>query len=388
MRIGWLLVILAMFTISLNGTKPIVSLHANGIGASPTEIGFLVSAYAFFPMLLAIQTGKLLDKIGAKKLTLFGTCAMVIALTTPILSPTYLSLLFSQSIIGCATICVIISLQKSVGNNGGNRDKAIALFSLVVSSAEFIGPLYSSFIYEHFGFRSTFALNACITLLTVILILTLPKKRWGKLSKIHDAKHEKTWLLLKHPNLRKALIISGLVLSSKDLFVAYFPVYGTHIGLRPSEIGMVLSATALMAIVIRLFQFCLVNRIGRGLLLSVTLIMSALSFVLISFLDSFYLLLVMAGCLGLGLGLGQPISLVYAMNMSSVDRHGEVLGLRLTFNRVSQFTAPLLFGGIGGMIGVGSLFLLMGSTIFVTALFTRIHDTSQENENNHSSKQV
>lgn len=369
-----------LVTIVLNGSRPIVSLYADSLEASVAEIGILVSAYAFLPMLLAIKIGKVLDRIGAKKLTLYGAIGMLISVSAPILFPNYYALLFTQLIMGCSVICCLISMQKTIGNLDGNRDKLIALFTLTGSIGEFIGPLQSSFIYEHLGMKVTFGVCIPVLLIVITIVLTLPKSFWRKLVSPKQKGAGSTLLLLKNNNLRKAMIISGLVISSKDLFVAYFPVYGTNVGLRPSTIGIIISACAAAAVLIRMLQFPLVHHFGRGKVLTATLLISAISFLTIPLFSEVYVLLILSALLGLGLGLGQPLSLVFAMNVSKTERHGEVLGLRLTINRVSQFSAPFVFGGIGTAAGVGSLFFFVGTTIFTGTFFTRIKENEREVE--------
>lgn len=364
-------------SIVLQGTKPIVSLYADSLGASAVEIGILVSAYAFLPMLLAIKIGKVLDRIGAKKLTLYGAIGMLIAVIVPIYVPNYYALVFTQLVIGCSVICCLISMQKTIGNLPGNRDKLIALFSLIGAMGEFIGPVQMSFIYEHLGIKETFGMSIILLLFVILMVLVLPKTSWRKIEN-STTSHGSTFALLANMNLRKAMIISGLVLSSKDLFVAYFPIYGTDIGLRPSTIGLIISVTAVSAMVVRILQFPLVNRFGRGRVLTGTLLLSAICFLLIPLFSKIYILFLISALLGLGLGLGQPLSLVFALNVSKTERHGEVLGLRLTINRVSQFTAPFAFGGVGMIAGVGTIFYIIGSVIFMGMFFTKINGEATE----------
>jgi len=83
-------------------------------------------------------------------------------------------------------------------------------------------------------------------------------------------------------------------------------------------------------------------------------------------------LAVLSGLLGIGLGLGQPLSLVYALDLTPPESHGGALGLRITFNRLSQFVAPFLLGGIGGIAGVVPVFWFSGGILFFSSYFTHI----------------
>mgnify|MGYP001946603571 CR=1 FL=1 len=229
-----------LYSIGLHGTRPVVSLFANAEGASAVEIGILVSSFAFFPTLLALTVGKWLDRYGARRLVFIGGSGMLLALFVPFLFPHLYSLFASQLIMGISQISVLVSLQKTVGNLPGNRDKLIVWFSLTGSTGELIGPSLNGFIYDYYGFKFSFGISMLIIFVAIIIGVCLPKKAWK--SGYSKSNHQAVSFLasvkmLQHINLRKALITSGLVLYSKDLFVSYFPIYAQSVGLSPSVIG-------------------------------------------------------------------------------------------------------------------------------------------------------
>ncbi|MEX1031064.1 MAG: MFS transporter [Paenibacillaceae bacterium] len=129
-----------------------------------------------------------------------------------------------------------------------------------------------------------------------------------------------------------------------------------------------------MAIVIRFCQSWLVRTFGRKRLLFVMFIVSGFSFASIPLFISVSMLFILAGLIGAGLGLGQPISLIYALNSIPKDRHGEILGMRITFNKGSQFVAPFLFGAIGGIAGIMPIFLTSGVLLLASAFGTMINE--------------
>jgi MFS family permease len=394
MRFFIFLALQALISIALHGTRPIVSLYADSLGASAITIGLLVSSFALLPMLAAVSVGKWLDQYGSRKITLIGGGGILLAFIAPVIYPTIGMLFFSQFLIGLSHICTLLGLQKIVGNLPGNRDKLIATFSMMGSLGELIGPLVSGYSYEYFGFQSAFSIFSILVVTTLGIGVFMKHDFWltgnssserkssssssSSSSKSH--KKEPTWKLLGQIDLRKALIISGLVLYSKDLFVAYFPIYGSGLGMTPSTIGIILSIMAGMSISVRMIQFWLVQKFGRARILTTTLVISGFAFSMIPFASTPVIIAIMAGALGAGLGLGQPLSLVYALNVSTVERQGEVLGLRLTFNRGSQFAAPFLFGGIGGVAGLSPVFWISGCILILGAYFTRMTSSPIENE--------
>jgi MFS family permease len=368
------------YSIGLIGTRPVISLYAYSFGATEVTIGLLVSIYAFIPMLVAVRIGRWLDQYGARFMVTLGGTGMLLAFLIPIVYPHLITLFISQFFMGCSHIFVLMSMQKVVGNLPGDRDKLIATFSLTGSAGDLLGPLIGGFGYQHFGFQATFTTFLLFVLAALLIGLILPKAFWknDRVGIQEITTHSgSTWHLLQNINLRKALIISGLVLYSKDLFVAFFPIYGSRLGMQPGSIGIIISIMACFAILVRVLQFQLVKKFGRSRVLTTTLMLSGLSFLFIAFTSIPWVLGLCAAMLGAGLGLGQPLSLVYALNVSPGDRQGEVLGLRLTFNRASQFGSPFVFGIIGQFLGIAPIFMASGGVLLFGAYFTRLSSSGK-----------
>jgi MFS family permease len=102
------------------------------------------------------------------------------------------------------------------------------------------------------------------------------------------------------------------------------------------------------------------------------LFFSAVAFLLIAWTQIPVILAIIIALMGAGLGIVQPLSIVYALNYTSAERHGEVLGIRLSINRILQFAAPIIFGGAGGYFGLQFIFVANGIIMMIGAYFTRI----------------
>ncbi len=377
-----ILTITAVYILSLNITKPVISIHANQLGLSPLLIGLLVSTYAIFPIVLSVQTGKWADRFGSKQMIYIGTTSFFAAVVLPSLFPYLATLFLSQALIGLAHNFMMIALQKAIGSAGENKDKSVASFSLTIAAGEFLGPLLGGFSFEYTSFRITFLIAAFIIVFNFVFnfyltnqqtVQTAPKSGKQKTGSLH---------LLRRSTIRKAILVSGLAIYSKDLFVAYFPIYGSQIGLTPSQIGIVVSCAAAASIFVRLVQYPLIAKFTRGVVLLGSLALGGIAYVIIPFLDHFILLCMLSSVLGLGLGLGQPLSLVYILNSSPVGREGELLGLRLTFNRICQLAAPSLFGLLGGALGIAPIFWTSGILLVSGALYSRENERDREEMGN------
>jgi hypothetical protein len=72
---------------------------------------------------------------------------------------------------------------------------------------------------------------------------------------------------------------------------------------------------------------------------------------------------------GLGMGCGQPITLMMTYGNSPQGRSGEAMGLRVTVNHMTRVIVPVVFGSIGSLFGllpvfwVNALLLASGGAI-------------------------
>ena len=64
------------------GSRMVASLFAIELGANPLLIGVLISAYSAFPLLLAVYSGRLSDRFGARRPMIAGTAILACRVST------------------------------------------------------------------------------------------------------------------------------------------------------------------------------------------------------------------------------------------------------------------------------------------------------------------
>jgi MFS family permease len=251
-----------------------------------------------------------------------------------------------------------------------NRDHYFSVFSTVVAFASFIGPVLGGTLAEHVSYASVFMVSVAISVIPIGCSLLIPAMVGQKKEKAPDDAGN-SFTLLKIPLLRKALATSALVLYSRDIYVAYFPLYASHLGISDSSIGWIIAIQGLAMVPVRLFLAKLAEVAGRDKVLLFSILTAGISFLLIPFVSNMVLLLILSAIMGVGLGCGQPLSLTTTYNASPKTRTGEVLGLRLASNRLSQLIAPLFFGVIGSWGGLVAVFYISGAFLLGGAFLTK-----------------
>ncbi|WP_134704613.1 MFS transporter [Ammoniphilus sp. YIM 78166] len=355
------IIIIFGFQMILNITRPIITLFASELGASTFDIGALTAAYAFFPLFIAIYAGKIADKVGDRLPVFIGMIGVSLGMALPFLFPTMWSLYMSQVVVGISHVFVVLSLQNVLGNWApeDKRDHYYGIFSTAVSVAAVIGPVTGGYLVQYFSYPTAFLASLLISIITVAVAWLIPNtKRRPENKKVSLLA---SISLLKISVLRTALISSALVLYSRDIFVAYFPLYAKDIGITASTIGWILSIQGFAMVIIRAYLARLVDSYGRERVLISSILVAGFSFMLVPFTSEVFLLGLWAALMGFGLGCGQPLSMTTTYNASPKSRTGEVLGLRLTTNRLSQLIAPVFFGLVGSWVGILSVFFISGA---------------------------
>jgi MFS family permease len=363
----YLTVFLAVFTqIGLKGSKILVVLYAIDLGAGPFTIGMLVSMYAIFPLMLAVYAGRVSDRRGVCRPLVLGSFGMCGSLLIPSFFPFLPGLFISAALIGIAHIFFHVATHNLVGSlgNGEERTRNFGTFSLGAAVSGMLGPLLVGFMVDRAGYGTTYHALATIALVPGIFLLCYARFIPARIIHKNPAPGGVADLL-RNPGLRNTLVTSGVILTGIDLFSFYMPIHGRAIGLSASAIGVVIGAQAAAAFVVRLWMPWMTGKYGEMRILTWSLLMAAMTFFLFPAFENPLILTALSFLVGLGLGCGQPLSIILTYAHSPPGRAGEALGLRLTVNKFTQIVVPLLFGSLGSAFGIFPIF--WGSALLLAA---------------------
>jgi MFS family permease len=355
----YLIVFLAVLNqIALKGSKMLVALHAIELHANPFAIGMLISMYAIFPLMLAIYAGRISDRFGVRWSLALGSFGMCGSLLIAAFFPVMPALFLAAALIGIANIFFHVSSHNLIGSlsEAHARTSNFGTFSLGAAISGMIGPVLVGFMVDRAGYATTYYALSAIAIIPGIFLLFhagfIPAKVHGE----EQARSGGVGELLALPRLRNTLITSGVILTGIDLFNFYMPIYGRSIGLTASVIGVIIGMQAAASFVVRLGMPWTARKYGEMRVLTWSLVMAGITFLLFPAFEHPAVLAAIAFLLGLALGCGQPLSIILTYNHSPPGRAGEALGMRLTVNKFIQIMVPLAFGSLGSAFGVYPIF--------------------------------
>jgi predicted MFS family arabinose efflux permease len=338
------------------GSRMVATLFAIDLGANPFLVGALISAYSLFPLVLAVWSGRVSDRFGARRPMLAGIAVFTAGLVAPWFAPQLATLYFSAVLIGIGFVFFNVSAQNLAGGLGSaaERTRNFSTLGLGYAGGHMLGPLVGGFAIDHTG--HTFA-YACFVLLALIPIAMLARNRSLDITPHPPAGERRgTFALLEGRPLRRAIITSGLVVTGWDLYAFFVPIYGHSIGLSASTIGVILGAFAVATFVVRMVLPVFTRRWGVETVLATSMFAGAVFFIPFPMIDYVPVLLMLSFGIGLALGSGQPLTLNLCYNRSPPGRSGEVTGLRLTINNITHIGVPLAAGAVGSVLGVAPVF--------------------------------
>ncbi|MFO1316898.1 MAG: MFS transporter [Burkholderiales bacterium] len=359
--------------IALAGSRVTVSLEALRQGASTVVVGVLLALYALLPMMLAVATGRLSDRVGVRRPMLVGSIALAAGSALPALVPGFAALFASATVVGVGFMLFQVPAQNATGEMGPPDERAhnFSLLALGYSISGFFGPLVAGFTIDHAGFATAFAVLALLPVVPAVVLarnrLPLPGPHPARAAGRTGGALE----LVAHRKLRWVFFVNVLLAIGWDLHTIVIPVYGAKIGLSASAIGLILASFAAATFVVRFSMRWIVRRATERQVLTAALFVAAGVYLMFPFSNGAPTLMALSFCLGLGLGMSQPMVMSLLHSHAPPGRMGEVAGVRMSLVQAMAVAVPLAFGALGATVGLTPVFWSVGACLATGGWLTR-----------------
>lgn len=171
-------VILAIDMTVLNFALPAIS---RDLDPSGTQLLWIVDIYAFVIATLLITMGTLGDRIGRRKLLMWGIAGFGAASLLAAYSVSPLMLIIARALQGVAGATLMpstLSLIKAMFPDKNELPRAIAVWISCYSLGAIIGPVLGGWLLEHFHWGSVFIINVPVAVAVIVGgLLVLPESK-------------------------------------------------------------------------------------------------------------------------------------------------------------------------------------------------------------------
>jgi DHA1 family multidrug resistance protein-like MFS transporter len=335
---------------------PVLPLYAEGMGASPAQVGLTVAAYSYVTAVALIPFGMLSDRVGHRRIVVAG---LLISSLAPLLYPLADSLtqlnvvrafhgLASAMLLPAAVALVLSSVSAE------RCGEALGWFGLSTQSALVVGPALGGLLLSHYGFTASFYACAVLSSLGLILVLF----RWKTIQAVTsvEAPIPSSFGWLKQPKVFAGLVAPFFFTMGSGTILTFMPLYSEALGITAAQAGIIVAALYAGSALLRLPGGKLSDRIGRGPVILAGLAISGIAMISISFVGFLPGLIAMAVCYGVGMGLAMSAAYALVADLTSPSLRGLTMGLTTSFLHGGLAFGPTIMGVVAGMSDYPTMF--------------------------------
>lgn len=356
--------------------RPMITYRAIELDANSAQIGLIAALYALFPVLLALQFGAWVGKIGEAKFVIYGTLAMMVTSAALIFSNTLLTLSIAAAAAGVAHLACMVGGQSMVALRAprASYDRYFGFYTFSASVGHMLGPILATIVAGSNGTlpnstSSAFLLGVVLTIFAITPVIRWRKERPTVAAKVQlEGTYKAAFNLVKRPGIFAAIYISLAISSVADVLVVFLPLFGTENNFSPYAVGAILAIRAGTTMLSRFFLGRLSQRFSTFQLLWWSTIISIISCVAMAFAHTPIALGAIVFVAGFSLGVGQPLTMSLVAQKTESSERALAVSARLMGNRFGQFLVPAGAGAVAAASGAGAVFIglavLLASSIF------------------------
>ena len=363
-----------LFGFFVMGFVDIVGIATNYVKAdfslSSTYANLLPIMVFIWFALCSIPTGILMGKIGKKYTVVISLAITVVAMLMPLLSYSFVNLLFAFALLGISNTILQVSLNPLIAGvvSAGKVASTLTLGQFIKSLSSFLGPILVGAAASFWGnWKWTFLLYAAVSLLSLIwLCFGIPDKK----EEVSRAGLRSTLSLLLD---RKVLLLFLGILFivgvdvGLNIMIPDFLITRTDLPLRSAGLGTSLYFVSRMAG--SFLGALLLVRVKPSVYLRVSMLVAVGAFLLLLGLDALWAMLVLIAIIGFSCASVFSILFSYALQHQP-ERGNELSALMIMGVSGGALVSPVLgflsdsFGATAGMASLLFCLLYLGLLSF------------------------
>lgn len=359
-----------LYWVTSQGLRPFLPIRLQDLGASDFVIGLAVAAYAVVGLLLAIPSGRLLDRLSQRRLLVAAMVGLAVSTVLLPLLRSVLLLSLGMVINGLFAMWVWLLLQSMISSAGEGhaRRNQMALFSLTWGIGLAAGPSVGAVLYDRIDFTGLCLILGSVTLLGGVAAFGSPPvtpagAKDGDAAPADAGIRAAMSRALENPILVSVLISSFINLFVLSMRISFYPVYLERAGVTITQIGLLLSVIGVSSLAVRAVLPAVERRFGTLRVLIASTWLAIIGAASIPLTTHIAVLTVGALLIGIGLGANPPITVSLIAEHSDARDRGLAVGLRMVANRSGQVAQPLVFGGLAAVLGLGLAFPVSGALL-------------------------
>ncbi|MBA2747478.1 MAG: MFS transporter [Tatlockia sp.] len=345
-----------LFWSSLTALLPTLPLYVEELGASEQQIGFVMGCFAIGLLLFRSVLGRLADEHSRKIVLIIGMSVVASAPLGYLVVNSIPLLMVIRAFHGISIAAFSTGYSALVADIAPphKRGEVIGYMSLVNPLGLAIGPALGGFLQAYAGYTPLFLLSSGLGILGLIFTSQVVNPKIIADSR-SNTKGNVFWKLLFSPRVRVpalVLLMVGLAFGTLSTFV---PLFIRSVGVDLNA-GLFYTAAAIASFSVRLVAGKASDRYGRGLFITISLVLYTASMLLLWVANSPSSFLTAAVIEGAGAGTLIPMIAAMMADRAMPTERGKIFGVCMVGFDIGIAIAGPVLGSVAQQVGYRHIF--------------------------------
>lgn len=344
---------------------PLLPLYLQHLGADVRQVGLFFTISAILPLLFQIFGGWISDSIGRLKAVAIGSVTNLFTFAIFLLSPSWewALLAMATGAIGRAFVAPSFRAFVAEQSTESNRGKIYGVADTIYAVVGVLGPPLGGFLSDRYGYTVMFIVAAVFFTLATILRIAmaihydnlpsiesssdidkvLEEKRRPSLKGLKSSIGAMVALLVSGGLATWILITDGIIDINFNLIYQLYPIFmSTEVGINNTQIGILISISAFVAMALKIFGGWMSDRNGERFSIVLGMGGFALSLILFAFSSNFSTLVISYAMFGFGRAFLGPAYSSLISKAVPENLRGLAFGIFSTSIGLVSFPAPYI----------------------------------------------
>lgn len=356
---------------------PVLPYYAQGMGASPSQVGLVIAGYSYVTAIFLVPFGMLADRLGHRRMLIAG---LALYTSIPLLyhlagNLTQLGLVRAFHGLACAVFFPAASTLAIESAPSERWGEALGWLTMATQSALVIGPALGGLLLNHYGFEAAF--YGCSVIPFVGLISVLFRLTTSQTATIKIRISSTSWSWLRRSAVFAGLVAPFFFTIGSGTILTFMPLYSQGLGINETMAGIIIATVYIGSALLRVPGGKLSDKIGRRPVILLGLAISFATMILISYTNSFSGLMIAAIFYGIGMGIAMPAAYALVADLTPPEMRGLSMGLTSGFLHAGLALGPTTMGVVAAtsnyatMFRACSLSLILGIIVVLSLIGKR-----------------
>ena len=349
---------------------PVLPLYLRDGGLSYTAVTVVIAALGLGAVAGQLPAGALIDRVG--QIPLMVASVVVLAVATALLGMTTVvaALVIFRVVAGAGTTGWLLSRQAFISTqvSTGMRGRAAATVGGTVRAATLTGSLLGGWVASRYGFTAAFAVSGAISLVGTVPYIWFREGPAPLGRRERVARGPLLGVVRRHwSRLWPAGVVQLCVIAAREGRLVVIPLLGAALGLDVAEVGILVAVGAASDLLLFPLSGWLMDRFGRQAAIVPFLVIFGTGLVFAGLATTPAWLVVAAGIVGFGNGLGAGTMLTMGADLAPADDTNRFLSILGVTRESGRVVGPLVVGGVADAAGLSASAIILGGVAFFAA---------------------